>query len=132
MAEGKLFHRFHVRNATWYCQLVYPSTFVLYVHFPNSSFNFLVPADAYVLLRVLVHQRGGIYSLDESRRDTWATKLREHIEQLQTGKGESGKKYSYRYIGSVVADVHRTLVSYVVSLRAGVDGAPTTQREVLY
>lgn len=61
------------------------------------------------------HQRGSIYSLDEGRRDSWTKPLREHIDKLQRGKGESGKKYSYRLVGSAVADVHRTLVSRAFS-----------------
>lgn len=57
------------------------------------------------------YQRGNIYSLDESRRDTWEDPVREYVDKLRVGKGESGWKYSYRFVGSAVADVHRTLVS---------------------
>lgn len=56
------------------------------------------------------HQRGSIYSVDESRRGSWTKELKAHIDKLQAGKGESGEKFSYRLIGSAVADVHRTLV----------------------
>ena len=62
-----------------------------------------------------VHQRGSIYSLDEGRRESWTKPLRGHVDKLQRGKGESGKKYSYRLVGSAVADVHRTLVSLTFS-----------------
>lgn len=71
------------------------------------------PMPAFFLFHA--HQRGSIYSLDEGRRDSWSKPLREHIDKLQRGKGESGKKYSYRLVGSAVADVHRTLVSRALS-----------------
>lgn len=56
------------------------------------------------------HQRGGVYSVDEGRRDSWTKELQAHIDNLRRGKGESGEKFSYRLSGSAVADVHRTLV----------------------
>eukprot|EP00904_Undaria_pinnatifida_P010273 jgi/Undpi1/6376/HiC_scaffold_20.g08857.m1 len=67
-----------------------------------------------------IPKRGSIYSLDEGRRDTWTKPLREHVDKLQRGKGESGKKYSYRLVGSAVADVHRTLTY------GGIWGRPDT------
>ena len=82
-----------------------------------SEVSLLVTVDTAPLARrrrcisFFAHQRGSIYSLDEGRRDTWTKPLREHVDKLQRGKGESGKKYSYRLVGSAVADVHRTLVS---------------------
>lgn len=59
---------------------------------------------------MLFLQRGATYSLDESRRDSWTEKLATHVNKLQTGRGQSMQKYAYRYMGSTVGDVHRTLV----------------------
>ena len=36
--------------------------------------------------------------------------LQEYITAIQLGEGETKKKYSSRYIGSMVGDVHRTLL----------------------
>merc|ERR1719356_1721564 len=36
--------------------------------------------------------------------------MRQYIRDIQNGKGETGKAYSLRYIGSMVGDVHRTLL----------------------
>ncbi len=35
--------------------------------------------------------------------------LQEYVTRLKEGNGKTGKKYSSRYIGGVVGDVHRTL-----------------------
>mmetsp|Transcript_34270 Transcript_34270/g.63928 ORF Transcript_34270/g.63928 Transcript_34270/m.63928 type:complete len:535 (+) Transcript_34270:80-1684(+) len=59
---------------------------------------------------VKVPERGAIYSMNEANRVAWDAPLRTYITDLQEGKGESGKKYSSRYIGSMVGDVHRTLL----------------------
>jgi len=65
-----------------------------------------------------IPDRGQIYSMNEANRPAWDAPLRTYIEDLQNGNGESGKKYSSRYIGSMVGDVHRTL------LYGGVFGYP--------
>lgn len=40
----------------------------------------------------------------------WGAGIREYFETVSSGKGESGEKYSLRYIGSMVGDMHRTLL----------------------
>jgi fructose-1,6-bisphosphatase I len=59
---------------------------------------------------VKIPDRGQIYSMNEANRQSWDTPLRTYIDDLQSGTGESGKTYSSRYIGSMVGDVHRTLL----------------------
>lgn len=54
--------------------------------------------------------RGKIYSLNEGNRWQWDAPLRDYVTAIQTGKGESGVQYTARYIGSMVGDVHRTLL----------------------
>lgn len=36
--------------------------------------------------------------------------MRAFVDRLRVGEGETGQKYSYRLVGSAVADVHRVLV----------------------
>ena len=57
-----------------------------------------------------IPERGAIYSLNEANRNAWDAPLRTYISDIQQGLGESGKAYSARYIGSMVGDVHRTLL----------------------
>lgn len=59
---------------------------------------------------VKIPDRGYIYSMNEANRQSWDTPLRTYVDDLQKGKGESGKVYTSRYIGSMVGDVHRTLL----------------------
>jgi len=66
----------------------------------------------YVLTRpkLEIPARGSIYSMNEANVDSWDAPMQEYVKDIQSGKGETGKKYSLRYIGSMVGDVHRTLL----------------------
>mmetsp|Transcript_55148 Transcript_55148/g.129114 ORF Transcript_55148/g.129114 Transcript_55148/m.129114 type:complete len:487 (-) Transcript_55148:96-1556(-) len=57
-----------------------------------------------------IPKRGQIYSMNEANIMQWDEPMRQWIQDIQSGKGETGKKYSQRYIGSMVGDVHRTLL----------------------
>ena len=59
---------------------------------------------------VKIPTRGKIYSTNEANKPYWDVPLQTYINNLATGQGESGVKYSSRYIGSMVGDVHRTLL----------------------
>jgi fructose-1,6-bisphosphatase I len=48
--------------------------------------------------------RGSIYSVNEGYEESWEEGVREYLKEKKRGK-----PYSARYIGSMVADVHRTL-----------------------
>jgi len=62
------------------------------------------------LPNIQIPKRGKIYSINEANYYDWDPALQEHVNNLKAGKGESGQKYSARYIGSMVGDVHRTLL----------------------
>ncbi|KAK7319493.1 hypothetical protein RJT34_04214 [Clitoria ternatea] len=54
--------------------------------------------------------RGQIYSVNDARYFDWPEGLRKYIDTVRQGKGKYPKKYSARYICSLVADLHRTLL----------------------
>ena len=54
-------------------------------------------------------KRGQIYSLNDARFDDWPEGLRRYVSDVRSGRGETGKQYSARYVCSLVADFHRTL-----------------------
>ena len=59
-----------------------------------------------------------IYSMNEANYNNWDEPLKEVVKGWKQGTGKSGKRFSSRYIGSMVGDVHRTL------LYGGVFGYP--------
>jgi fructose-1,6-bisphosphatase I len=68
--------------------------------------------------RVQIPETSSIYSFNEANIDMWDEPLRKTVEAWRAGTGASGKQFSSRYIGSMVGDVHRTL------LYGGVFGYP--------
>lgn len=69
---------------------------------------------------------GQIYSLNDARYFDWPAGLQKYIDTVRQGKGQSGKQYSARYVCSLVADLHRTL------LYGGWAGNPRSHLRLLY
>ena len=67
---------------------------------------------------VKIPDDGKIYSLNEANLDRWDTPLRNVVNNWKAGTGANGQIFTSRYIGSMVGDVHRTL------LYGGVFGYP--------
>ena len=53
-------------------------------------------------------EQGSYYSVNEANSATWPDEYREYVGKLRSGA--LGRQYSSRYIGSLVADFHRTLL----------------------
>eukprot|EP00429_Kryptoperidinium_foliaceum_P006786 CAMPEP_0176020538 /NCGR_PEP_ID=MMETSP0120_2-20121206/9952_1 /TAXON_ID=160619 /ORGANISM="Kryptoperidinium foliaceum, Strain CCMP 1326" /LENGTH=411 /DNA_ID=CAMNT_0017353637 /DNA_START=66 /DNA_END=1301 /DNA_ORIENTATION=+ len=60
-----------------------------------------------------------IYSFNEANLEKWDAPLQKVVKGWREGNGKSGERFSSRYIGSMVGDVHRTL------LYGGVFGYPS-------
>jgi fructose-1,6-bisphosphatase I len=67
---------------------------------------------------IKIPECSSIMSFNEANTPSWDRPLQDTFAKWRTGTGKSGKKFSSRYIGSMVGDVHRTL------LYGGVFGYP--------
>jgi len=65
-----------------------------------------------------IPETSSIYSFNEANSGRWDKPLQNVVSKWRNGTGKSGKNFSSRYVGSMVADVHRTL------LYGGVFGYP--------
>jgi fructose-1,6-bisphosphatase I len=59
---------------------------------------------------IRIPAKGKIYSINEGNYKYWHPGLKKYIKYLQEEDKETQRPYSTRYIGSMVADVHRTLL----------------------
>jgi len=59
---------------------------------------------------VRMPERGAVYSVNEGNFPFWAPETREWVRELKGKDNPSGRPHSLRYIGSLVADFHRTLL----------------------
>jgi fructose-1,6-bisphosphatase I len=60
---------------------------------------------------IRIPERSKYYSINEAYTNYWFDTTRRYIEYLKEIDQETGRPYSLRYIGSLVADFHRNLIS---------------------
>jgi fructose-1,6-bisphosphatase I len=59
---------------------------------------------------IQIPSKGKIYSINEGNYKYWHPGLKKYIKYLQDEDENSDRPYSSRYIGSMVADIHRNLL----------------------
>ena len=114
--------------------VVYGSSTMLVYSAGNGAHGFtLDPAvGAYVLSHpdIRIPQQGKYYSINEAYLEGTPTAYQEYVARLR--RGELGRRYSSRYIGSMIADVHRTLIKGGVFLYPPTDEFPKGKLRLLY
>lgn len=93
--------------------VVYGSSTILVYTTGHGVHGFtLDPAFGEFLLsheNIQIPKKGRIYSLNEGNYFSWHKGLKNYIKYLQANQFD-GKPYQARYVGSMVADIHRTLL----------------------
>lgn len=114
--------------------VVYGSSTILVYTAGRGVYGFtLDPAvGAYVLShdKMRIPEQGDIYSVNEAYIDTFPTSYQTYIAGLRSGK--LGRRYKSRYIGSMVADFHRTLLKGGVFLYPPTASNPQGKLRLLY
>ncbi|MGH7819637.1 MAG: class 1 fructose-bisphosphatase [Candidatus Binatia bacterium] len=59
---------------------------------------------------IRIPKRGSSYSINEGNQASWDAGTRRYIEHLKKRDKATGRPYSLRYIGTLVADFHRVLL----------------------
>ncbi len=75
---------------------------------------------------------GKIYAVNEGNYYKWTSGMRRFVDHLKNKDKETGKPYSSRYSGCLVADVHRILLGGGVYLYPGEIGKPEGKLRLLY
>jgi fructose-1,6-bisphosphatase I len=75
-------------------------------------------------------EQGTVYSSNDAYWDTFPNSYREYLMHLRSG--DTGRKYALRYIGSLVADFHRTLLRGGVFLYPPTEAHPQGKLRLLY
>jgi len=88
---------------------------------------------AYVLSNesMKMPEQGTYYSTNDANSDTWPGAYGEYLAMLRRGE-LGGKAYSARYIGSLVADFHRTLLKGGIFLYPPSTKSPKGKLRLLY
>lgn len=78
---------------------------------------------------------GHIYSVNEAHAPEWPPGIARYLEHLKARDPASGRPYTGRYVGSMVADVHRTLLEGGIFLypeEVGADGRASGKLRLQY
>jgi fructose-1,6-bisphosphatase I len=80
---------------------------------------------------IRIPKKGTIYSVNEGNLTLWDARTRAYIEHLRS-EGPPGHPYKARYIGSLVADFHRTLLYGGIFLYPADRKSPNGKLRLLY
>ncbi len=81
---------------------------------------------------IRVPHKGGTYSLNEGNYSRWTDGLRAWVDWLKEDEKSSGRPYGARYVGSLVADFHRTLLKGGVFAYPADSKSPQGKLRLLY
>ncbi len=73
-----------------------------------------------------------LYSMNEGNIDICHQGIQDYIKYCQGEEKETGRPYSGRYIGSLVADFHRSLIKGGIYIYPSVPSAPKGKLRLLY
>ncbi len=114
--------------------IVYGSSTVMVYSVGNGVHGFtLEPSVGAFLLShedIRMPRQGRYYSVNEAYRDNFAPAYNFFLDRLR--QGELGRAYGSRYIGSLVADFHRTLLRGGVFMYPPIKGFPSGKLRLLY
>ncbi len=114
--------------------VVYGSSTILVYSVGHGVHGFtLDPAvGAYVLSHenIRIPEQGKYYSVNEAHSESFPPNYREYLRQLRSGG--LGQQYSSRYIGSMVADIHRTLLKGGIFLYPPTESNPQGKLRLMY
>ncbi|KAG6804602.1 fructose-1,6-bisphosphatase 1 isoform X1 [Apis mellifera caucasica] len=79
---------------------------------------------------IQIPSRGNVYSINEAHENSWNTAIKAYIHSKKYPN--NGKMYNARYVGSMVADVHRTLKYGGIFLYPAVKSYPQGKLRLLY
>lgn len=117
--------------AAGYC--LYSSATILVLTLGDGVFSFMLDRGIGEFILTDSHMKipdpgQTIYSGNEGNTSLWDPDLKDYLSELKAG----GKPYSYRYVGALVGDFHRTLCYGGIWLYPPDSKAPSGKARLLY
>ncbi|MEX2115732.1 MAG: class 1 fructose-bisphosphatase [Bacteroidota bacterium] len=81
---------------------------------------------------IKIPRRGKIYSVNEGNYRWWHDGVKKYVKYLQEEDAVTRRPYSGRYIGSMVADLHRTLLYGGIFMYPGETRNPNGKLRLMY
>lgn len=112
-----------------------PSTMLVYTAGDGVHGFTLDPSVGEFLMshpNIKIPAHGKIYSVNEGNSHLWDDRVNRMVEYFKTPDKETGRPYSSRYIGSLVADFHRNLLKGGIFMYPGDKNSPDGKLRLLY
>jgi fructose-1,6-bisphosphatase I len=81
---------------------------------------------------IMTPENGKIYSINEGENNNWPEYVKEYVQYCKENVKEENRPYSLRYIGSMVADLHRNLIKGGIFIYPPTTKAPKGKLRLLY
>ncbi len=82
--------------------------------------------------KVQIPKRGKYYSINEGNAAYWSPELQRYVQYLKTPSEDKQRPYKLRYVGTAVADVHRTLLYGGIFMYPGDKKSPKGKLRLIY
>lgn len=85
--------------------------------------------------QIRIPSRGRTYSVNDAHAPIWEAGIARYIDYLREHDPATGRPYTARYVGSMVADVHRTLLEggiFLYPAEGKADGQPSGKLRLQY
>jgi len=116
--------------------VIYGSSTMLVLTTGNGVNFFTLDPDQGVFIlsqsNVITPESGKIYSINEGNSNSFSNGLQAYISLCKSKQNDTGASMSARYIGSMVADVHRNLIKGGVFIYPDSKTQPNGKLRVLY
>lgn len=81
---------------------------------------------------IRIPAKGKYYSINEGNYESWEEPMKNYVHYIKQSDTPTGRPYGLRYIGSLVSDVHRTLLYGGIFLYPGSVKKPAGKLRLLY
>ncbi len=81
---------------------------------------------------IRIPPRGRIYSVNSGNSHKWPEPVRRYVRHLLTPSEDGSRPYSLRYVGTMVADIHRTLHYGGIFMYPADETAPNGKLRLVY
>ena len=81
---------------------------------------------------VQIPDEGNIYSVNEGSYNSWPQGLKDYVKYCQESDAVTNRPYTSRYTGSMVADVHRTLIRGGIFMYPATSQYPNGKLRLMY
>lgn len=82
--------------------------------------------------KIRIPERGKIYSVNSGNAYKWSAGMRAYVTHLLKPAEDQSRPYSLRYVGTMVADIHRTLYYGGIFMYPAEVGAPNGKLRLVY